>query len=56
MNSSLKTIAQHRVKLQIKTNIGEFKDNFTTHTQIAPVNAVPSSTEVQQCFNNNIQP
>lgn len=47
---------QHQVKIQIE-NKGEFKKgNFTTHTQIAPVNAVLSSTEVQQCFYNNIQP
>lgn len=54
MNSSLKIIVQHQVKIQIK-NKGEFKDNFTAHTQIAPVNDVPTSTEVQQCF-YNIQP
>lgn len=56
MNSSLNIIVQQQVKIQIK-NKGEFKkDNFTTHTQIAPVSAVPSSAEVQQCFYSNIQP
>lgn len=70
MNSSLKIILQYQINIQIKKNTqhqtkpkknpkhtqGFKKDNFTTYTEIAPVNALPSSTEVQQCVYNYIQP
>lgn len=53
MNSSLKKTVQHH---NTNKKQGEFKKDNFTHTQIAPVNAIPSSTEVQQRFYNANQP